>query len=108
MFIKKIQIKNYRSCHLTEFNLNAQLSALIGPNGSGKTNILTAITLLKSLLHARGIRFRAERKILSSCTLKVWFNWKGKQIIFTAKLNINTDERNVDDIISTSESWYMY
>ncbi len=107
MRIKKIQIKNYRSCLFTEFNPNNTLSALIGPNGSGKTNVLTAITLLNSMLTVRRRRFHPENPITSSCHLKVWYEWNGKQIIHTAKLALDTDERNQDEIISTSEYWYM-
>ncbi|MFW9998379.1 MAG: AAA family ATPase, partial [Candidatus Odinarchaeota archaeon] len=38
--IKRIQIQDYRSCLDTSFDFHPNLSVLIGPNGSGKTNIL--------------------------------------------------------------------
>lgn len=108
MRIKKILIKNYRSCLCTEFKPNDSLSALIGPNGSGKTNVLTAITLLNALLNVRRRRHHPQDPMTTTCTIKVWYDWNGKQIIHTAKVNIDTDERNQDEIISTDETWYMY
>jgi putative ATP-dependent endonuclease of OLD family len=47
--IQKIQIQNYRSCLYTTIDFHPQLSVLIGPNGSGKTNILNALLLLRKL-----------------------------------------------------------
>jgi len=69
---------------------------------------LTAITLLNSLLGFRGRRFNIDYSLTTSCSLKVWYDWEGKQIIHTAKLDINTDESNQDEIVSTTESWYMF
>ncbi|GHU25307.1 hypothetical protein FACS1894164_14230 [Spirochaetia bacterium] len=49
MKLKEITIRNYKSCKDTVVNFNETLTALIGVNGAGKTNILTAInTLLES------------------------------------------------------------
>lgn len=108
MKITKIHIKNYRSCLSTEFDPNELLSALIGPNSSGKTNILCAIRLLTLLMSVRRRRYRAERPITSSSEIKVWYDWKGNRIIYTATLSIVTDEQNNDEIISSDETWYMF
>lgn len=109
MKITKISIKNYRSCIKTEFDPNEDLSALIGPNGSGKTTVLTAIRLLRSLLFVRNRRFhRNEQPTTSASEIKVWYDFDGKQIIHTATLDLVTDEKNEDEIISSKESWYMH
>lgn len=47
--IHNISINNYRSCINTDFPLYRPLSALIGINGVGKTNILSAIANLSSI-----------------------------------------------------------
>ena len=106
--IKKIEIHNYRSCGSTTFEPNPQLSALIGPNGSGKTNILLAIKLLVSLLDVPRGYFRNANQITSRSKLKIWYDVDGKRIIHTIKLGIFTDEKNYDEIIQADESWYMY
>ena len=47
--LKKIMIENYRSCLKTAFDCHPNLSVLIGPNSSGKTNILQAVMFLNKL-----------------------------------------------------------
>jgi len=47
--LKKVQIKNYLSLHNVELPLKP-LTVLAGPNASGKSNVLEALHLLKSLL----------------------------------------------------------
>lgn len=106
--LKRIQIENYRSCLSTAFEPDELLSALIGPNGSGKTNVLSAIRLLASLMSVRRRRHYTERPITSSSVIKVWYEWDGKKITHTANLSIVTDEQNNDEIIASDESWYMF
>lgn len=107
MKISKIIIKNYRSCKVTELSPNTELTALIGPNGSGKTTVLSAVRLLSSLLHVRNRRYQKEEPLTSASEIKVWYDWDGNTIIHTAKIDIVTNENNRDEIINTSESWYM-
>lgn len=106
--IKKIKVENYRSCLNTGFELQPQLSVLIGPNGSGKTNILNAILLLRKLAKEEdeAYYFR-ERPPTAQCKIKVWFNVDGKNIILTAVIHTYTDENNKDVIVSSRQTWYV-
>jgi predicted ATPase len=45
--IIRVEIKNYKSCLTTTLDINDELTALIGANGAGKTNILSAIDVVK-------------------------------------------------------------
>lgn len=107
MKISKISIKNYRSCDDAVFIPHKSLSALIGPNGSGKTNILSAIKLLPSLCYSRGRHFGSEEPITSTCEIKTWYEIDDLTITHVAKLNIVTNEKNQDEIIDSSEHWLI-
>ncbi len=110
MEISKVEIKNYRSCKHTVFQPNKNLSILIGPNGSGKTNILTAIRLLSQLHSFRRMRRYAEHfdDSHSPCEIKVSFNIDGKTVDYTANIYLVTNERNEDEIINAKEHFYMF
>ena len=108
MFIKQVQIENYRSCLNTKFDLDQHFSTLIGPNGSGKTNILRAILLIRKLIFEDEYYYRYEKEQpTGQCKLKVWFDIKGKQIILTSKIATYTDEENRDVIVSSKQQWYL-
>ncbi|SFY08127.1 Predicted ATPase [Pseudomonas sp. NFACC49-2] len=110
--LTKIVINNYRSCIETSLEPNIGLSALIGPNGSGKTNILSAFQLLSALGSSRHIghsRSTTNSEAFSSdCVLKVWFTWKGKPIIYQAQISLVNNEKNQDEILNAVENWYMF
>lgn len=103
--IKRIDIENYRSCLSTTFEPNPHLSVLIGPNGSGKTNVLSAITLLRRIAGADHTYSRKDELFKRDCKLKFTFDIDGKLIRYSSKLGIDTDENNKDIIITSDEQW---
>ncbi len=106
LMIEKLQISDYRSCIDTTFELQPDLSVLIGPNGSGKTNILKACVLLRSLTLDPRIGYGKTGDTANECRLKATFRIKDKKSIFTTKLQILTDENNDDEIMGSKQSWY--
>ncbi|MDQ1729220.1 MAG: ATPase domain, partial [Pyrinomonadaceae bacterium] len=104
--IEKVEITNYRSCVETSLELQPDLSVLIGPNGSGKTNVLNACLLLRKLTEERISRYREDEQATDESRLKVWFRLDQKQTILTADLQLFTDENNSDVIVNAKESWY--
>lgn len=110
IFFDKIVINNYRSCKNCEFRPNETLSALIGPNGSGKTTILRSVLLLQKLAYEDRGSFRRrieEDDLYQATTVKVWLKINDKTVINTNDFVLYTDENNEDEIISSSQRWYM-
>lgn len=105
--ILKLSINNYRSCVRTEFSPDEHLSVLIGPNGSGKTNILSAIRLLPALCFSRTRRDRSDQPSPSACELKVDYDVNGVIVKYVARLNIVTNEKNLDEITNSDEYWLI-
>ncbi|MEZ5341165.1 MAG: AAA family ATPase [Acidimicrobiales bacterium] len=54
MRLAKVWLTDYRSYDEQEFSLDTGLTAILGPNGVGKTNLLEAIGLLATLKSFRG------------------------------------------------------
>ncbi len=57
MLLKTINLQSFRSFHKKAFDFDEKTTIIVGPNASGKTNILEAVNLL-----ATGKSFRAERE----------------------------------------------
>ncbi|WP_280116016.1 AAA family ATPase [Dolosigranulum pigrum] len=76
MFLKKIEVDNFRLLKDFEINLNTNLSMIIGKNNSGKTSVLFAL-----------------EKILNSKSI-VWedINLDRQKEIYEEIKNINTAE----------------
>lgn len=107
--LTKIEISNYRSCVATTFEPSSGLSVLIGPNGSGKTTVLSAFQLLSKLVNTiPPYRRRMIDPFSTACVLKVGFNWKGYSITYEAKISLVNNERNEDEILESEETWYSY
>jgi ABC-type lipoprotein export system ATPase subunit len=104
--LKKITIENYRSCFNTSFEFHPNLSVLIGPNGSGKTNVLQAIMLLHRMAQREG---RYERKSIGGAIsrLRVGFSLKNAQIRLSASVETQTDDSNKDIVTRSRHKWVV-
>ena len=102
--LKDFEVKNFRSCALTRTQFDTQLTALVGINGSGKTNFLNAILLLKGILQPKFNAFFMRHNDLpedhSSLTAK--FDIDGKNI--GLKADIWFDAREGRDSIVYSDT----
>lgn len=80
--IEQLEISDYRSCLNTTLNLQPDLSVLIGPNGSGKTNILNSLVLLRSLTTEE--RFRRDDQPTNESRIKAAFRHHNGKAILTS------------------------
>ena len=46
MYLKSLKLINFKNWEQLELDFNDKLNCLVGPNGSGKTNVLDAIHYL--------------------------------------------------------------
>ena len=104
----KFTIGNYRSCQLTTLLPNSGLTALIGINGSGKSNLLSAILLLKrSARRTTRHHPRNDEKYTNRSYMNVEINYNGAQIFLRGDIYYFTNNRNIDDVIGTRLKWNL-
>lgn len=53
MYIKQLQIKNFRALEDIDCSLDPRVNIIVGPNASGKTTILEAMRLLRAMMAPR-------------------------------------------------------
>lgn len=106
-YIEQFRITHYRSCIETVFQPKLLLSVLIGPNGSGKTNALNGMFLLKKI-SSIGSRYYPEEAGANECSLTVRFRVDGKRVTYKARVKYSTDAQNVDNVVTADERWNLY
>lgn len=90
MFLKSLFLQNFRSYQKSEFKFD-KTTLIVGPNTSGKTNLLEAIVLLST-----GKSFRAEKDIEM---LRF-----GQEI---ARVRAKTDEGELEMVVTNSLKKYL-
>jgi Fe-S cluster assembly ATPase SufC len=103
--LESILIENYRSCLRTSLDFHPELSVLVGPNGSGKTNILQAIMLLSKLAHLEEHRAHPRGARKASPRVKAVFKHKNIRMRLNASITASTDESNNDILLGSREQW---
>jgi ABC-type Mn2+/Zn2+ transport system ATPase subunit len=108
MRILEFTIRNYRSCQLTTLKPSGRLTALIGINGSGKSNLLSALLLLKrstlgSMRHYPSI----EKEYLNRSHVNVTIEYNDQPIQLRGEVLYFTNERNIDDVVATKLKWNL-
>lgn len=110
--IKSFELNSFRSCLDTRLELNSKLTALIGINGAGKSNILNGILLLKKLFDTYERRYFAilEKKLFldkDASSLRVEIDYDGKILPIKAKVKLETDERNRERVGDSLIEWNL-
>lgn len=100
-------VRSYRSCRQTTFPLHPQLTALIGVNGSGKSNIMNALLLLRKACIQRLVSPHQTDESLNSCRLSADIQHEDRCIGMKAKVVYETDDHNSDDVQDTRWRWNL-
>lgn len=103
--LKRLVIENYRSCLRTTIDLHARLSVLIGPNGSGKTNLLQAIMFLNKMALEHEYRPSRGDAATVSSRIKATFQRGHARTQLNASVDAYTDESNNDVMLASRQRW---
>ncbi len=103
--IKSISIKNYRSCIKSLISIDNDLTCLIGINGSGKTNILNSILLLKKIIRFRNFEKDEENQSDNHTELDLNIFLNGKTIYLKCCFQLDLDENGIDLVNNVSIDW---
>lgn len=107
MRIIKFTVRNYRSCKNTEFEPNENLTALIGVNGSGKSNLLNALLLIKRIESSRRYIVNEEKEYVNKSYIRADIDLDGSLVSFKGSISFITDDRNIDRVVETNLKWYL-
>jgi predicted ATP-dependent endonuclease of OLD family len=107
MRLKKFEIKSYRSCLKTTMPLNRELTALIGVNGAGKSNLLNGLLLLKKMCSSRYMPFREDESSYNNCSFNCELVHDDKTIQLKGDIIFETDERNSDEVHVSKVKWNL-
>lgn len=105
MYLKSFEIHSYRSCQKTKVDINKDLTSLIGTNGSGKTNTLSAILLLRKICDGGYVGLRSRSASTRECKIRAEIKHEDILIKLHGKIKIETDDRNNDEIIFSELKW---
>lgn len=104
VWLDGVEIAGFRSCHHTVVRPNLDLTALIGVNGAGKTNVLHAIRLLRART-GRGI-FPSGRDAATpdEVLLTAWFRVGEHRVGLKVKLMPDASRRE-GELFTVEELW---
>ena len=105
LIIKDILIAQYRSCLDTRFHLHPGLSVLIGPNSSGKTNIMNALFLLKRLTEETTPFYSRDLEPTGHCKLKATLSIGDIDATLSSDIDTYTDADNTDIVLTSDQYW---
>ncbi len=104
MKLKVFEVQSYRSCLKTKFPLHKELTALIGINGSGKSNILNGLLLLRKICQSRNRRYHKD-SAFNHCRIYAEIEHEEGILYLKSDISFTTDERNFDEIQASRLRW---
>jgi energy-coupling factor transporter ATP-binding protein EcfA2 len=105
--LRTFVVENYRSCVRTSIDLDPNLSVLIGPNGSGKTNILKAIMYLNKMAQEDHYPPSRVPPNTAGPRIRATFEQPTGTVRLTASVGTYTDEFNNDVLRGSFQNWRL-
>jgi len=105
--LHKIIIKNYRTCLRTVLECHPQLTVLIGPNSSGKTNILHGILILNKIVRESEYQRNKGESVKGPLYLRTTFLVGKAKADYQATVYAYTTNINQDIIVDTKENLHL-
>lgn len=103
VWLKSFKLLGYRSCKRTQFQLQKDVTVMIGPNGVGKTNVLHGMHLLSAPDRRR--RIFSQDTNTSRCRIEAVFALGKETVEYKARLTYRPNELNRDEITIAEEKW---
>jgi AAA domain, putative AbiEii toxin, Type IV TA system len=104
--LERFQISTYRSCKRTSLLPNDDVTALIGPNGSGKTNLLHGLQLLRDVMSRRPQREDRDGFALAS-KIRATFRVGKRAVLYQASIVFRPTDKNRDQVVEADEEWNL-
>ena len=93
MFLKYLQIRNFRNLLSSRFEFSPGANTIIGENDSGKSNSMTALRILLDSGY-----FYDSKRLKETDFSEVLGDWKGHWIIISAFFDKITDDDKQDEL----------
>lgn len=91
-----LQVSGYRSLKNASFLPTSNLSVLIGPNGSGKTNVLQGLLLLRPLLGRQYFRRPATEEPLARVVVEAGYRIDNKKVSYRLEFVASAGNASLD------------
>jgi len=90
----------------TTLEIRDDLTGLVGANGTGKSNILNAVLLLKKISNFSRHTFLGGRESLDNKSfLRAEIEYESKSVFLNAKISYENNEENKDELINVEMWW---
>ena len=104
VLLTDFHLRAYRSCKSTSFSPDARITALIGPNGSGKTNVLQGLMLLCGF-QRRPYRRDEDDVFTLKSQASATFTVRKKPISLRTSIVYRPTDQNRDEVLQSQEEW---
>ena len=104
VLLTEFSLRAYRSCKSTSFSPDPRITALIGPNGSGKTNVLQGLMLFCGIQRRPYRRDEDDVFSLKSQVLAT-FTVRKQPIRFRTSIVYRPTDQNRDEVLQSQEEW---